>query len=167
MSFHHDQRIPLGIRDHLPLALIVLGDQEGHVGVALEELGVVELFLHHDLHQRQHEGQVGARADLDPLVRLGGGLRAARVERDHLGAVLAALGEAHHAAGRHRTDGGVVGDEQDVLGVVEVRQISSWMLKLPVTTSVPRWPVVTQCCMGEATMLGTWLAMAKGTAQFM
>ncbi|WP_041603430.1 hypothetical protein [Thioflavicoccus mobilis] len=43
---------------------------------------------------------------------------------------------------------------------------SSWMLKLSVTRSVPMWPVLTQCCIGEAMMLGISLAIAKGTAQF-
>ena len=71
--FHH-QGPALVIRDLTPLALVVAGEQEGQIGVAAQEIGVVEPLLHQGAHQRQHEGQVGARADLQPLVGLGRGL---------------------------------------------------------------------------------------------
>ena len=113
-----------------------------------DELGIVKLLLHQDAHQRQHEGQIGTGADLNPLVRLGGGLRAAGVQGHDLGAILAALGEAHHAAGGHGTDRGVVPHQQDVLGMVEVRQ------HLVMDVEVARDQIRAQVTRGDAVLHG-------------
>ena len=87
-----------------------------------QEVGVVELLVQHGLEHRQAEIEVGARPGGDPFVGLGRRLGLARIQRHHLGTVLAAGGETHHATGGYRADGGVIGHKQDVLGVVEIGQ---------------------------------------------
>jgi hypothetical protein len=90
--------------------------------MAFEEGRVVVALRHHDAHHGEQEGEVGAGTDGDPLIRFGCRFRAARIEGNHFGTVFPALGEAHHAAGGDGADGGVVGDEEDVTGVVEIGQ---------------------------------------------
>ena len=121
-AFHQNLRMPLGVRQQPQLARVVAVSQEGHVAVLAQEARVVEPVLHEDAHHGEQEGQIRPRLDLKPLVRLGGGLGAPRIQADDLRALLAPLGKAHHAAGRDRADRGVVADEENVFGVVEVRQ---------------------------------------------
>ena len=113
---------PLLVGQQSQLAGLVAIGEERHVAVLAQERGIVQSLVHQDAHHGQQERQVGAGPDLDPFIRLGRRLRAARIERDDLRALLAPLGETHHATGRDRADGGIVAHEEDVLGIVEVRQ---------------------------------------------
>ena len=66
-------------------------------GVRLDERRVVQLLPHHDVHQPQGQGRIGAGVELDEVVRRPGRGVAMDVHHDQLGALLARLlGQHHH-----------------------------------------------------------------------
>ena len=74
----------------------VLGELRESVGVALDIVLVVKLLVDQDVHPRQQQCEVGPGLDRQPVVRLGGRYREARVHGNQRGVAVQGLGERLH-----------------------------------------------------------------------
>eukprot|EP00952_Eustigmatos_sp_NYUAD-ZCMA_P003377 14753-Eustigmatos_ZCMA.PRE.1 len=96
-----------------PLGHHVGLDRLHAVDAVVDVLLVFPAVLEDVVQQAEQEGNVGARADAHVLVGLGRGAREARVDHDHLAAVL--LGMQHVQHGDRVRLGGVGADVQRAL----------------------------------------------------
>ena len=79
-------------------------------------------ILHHHPEHREHKVEIGTGTNCQPFISLRCGLRATRVQCNHLGTTFAPRRKTHHTAGRDRTNRCIISDKQDVLGVIVIGQ---------------------------------------------